>query len=247
MQTPALRKLLKSLGFEEVAEHAGHVLLHSDRRQVVLPLFETLKPTTLRRFEEYSIRGGAQAATPFEYPPLERYAVKLEQVEDEFWFATVPERPGCLTQAKTLSKAVERIRDALRLYGAESDSFEVDLSLNHPVVLDGYDALEEARGEIEAARGRVAKAEEQLEEAKALLEQAKARVAEAEAGVVAAEEGVDEAEAGLEARTAEVIERMMQAGFDARDAALLLGKTPREVSRLLKTRAKKKAESDAPE
>src|SRR5690606_5239400 len=51
MQTPALRKLLKSIGFDEVAEREGHVLLRSDKKQVVLPIGEALKPTTLRRFE----------------------------------------------------------------------------------------------------------------------------------------------------------------------------------------------------
>src|SRR5690606_20835169 len=95
MQTPALRKLLKSIGFDEVAEREGHVLLRSDKKQVVLPIGEALKPTTLRRFETFSIRGD-EVASPREYPAAPRYAVKLEQIEDEYWLATVPARPGCL-------------------------------------------------------------------------------------------------------------------------------------------------------
>lgn len=239
MQTPALRKLLASLGFDEVAEHAGHVLLRSDKKQAVLPIREPLKPTTLRRFEGFSIRGGGEVAASFEYPPEPRFVVKLEQVEDEHWLATVPTRPGCLTQAKTLAKAVDRIQDALRLYHPETESFELDVSLDHPVLKDGLAAIEQARGEIGAARGRVDEAQQQVEAAKAQLEEAKARLAQAEAGVTDAEAGVGEAEGGLEDRTGQVIERLMRAGFDARDAALLLGKTSREISRLLKARRAK--------
>ncbi len=47
MRTPALRKLLNGIGFVDLAEHEGHVLLRSAKSQVVLPIREALKPTTL--------------------------------------------------------------------------------------------------------------------------------------------------------------------------------------------------------
>lgn len=241
MQTTPLRKLLKALGFEELAEHEGHVLLRSEKSQVVLPIRETLKPSALRRFESFSIRG-TELAPPVAYPPEARFAVKLEEVEDQHWLATVPARPGCMTQAKTLSKAVERIHDALRLYDSETPSFELEVSVDLPIVHDGLAAIAEARGGIDAAhgkveeaRGKVEEAQQRVEEALALVEKAEAKVAEAEAGVGAAQAGIGEAEEALQDRTRQVVERLMLSGFDARDAALLLGKTPREISRLLKS------------
>ncbi len=249
MQTPALRKLLKSLGFEELAEHEGHLLVRSAKSQVVVPLREPLKPATLNRVESFSIRVG-ELAPPCDYPPEPRYAVKLEPIEDDYWLATVPARPGCLTQAKTLSKAVGRIRDALRLYDTETDPIEVDVKVDLPVLKDGLAAIEDARGEIdaamgrvEAARGKVDEAEQKVEEALASVERAKAGVTEAEAGVGVAQAGVGEAEGALEERTRQVVEKLMDSGFEAKDAALLLGKTTREVSRLLKPRPAKKSES----
>ena len=42
--------------------------------------------------------------------------VVIEQDEDGFYIASVPSLPGCHTQAKTLDKLMERIREAVELY-----------------------------------------------------------------------------------------------------------------------------------
>lgn len=252
MQTAALRKLLKGIGFVELAEHEGHVLVRSAKSQVVVPTLEPLKPATLSRIEGFSLLA-REIAPPCDYPPQPRYEVKLESIDDDFWLATVPARPGCLTQAKTLSAAVERIRAALRLYDGETESIEVDVSIDLPVLKDGRAAIEAARGEIdaalervEAARAKIGEAREKVDAALALVEEAKAGVAQAEAGVTVAQAGVGEAELALVERTRQVVERLMDAGFDAKDAALLLGKTTREVTRLLKSRPATASESTAP-
>lgn len=48
------------------------------------------------------------------YHELE-FKVVIEQDEEGIFIASVPELPGCYTQAKTLDKARERIREVISL------------------------------------------------------------------------------------------------------------------------------------
>ena len=43
------------------------------------------------------------------------FDVIVERDEEDYYVATVPELPGCHTQAKSLDKLMERIREAIRL------------------------------------------------------------------------------------------------------------------------------------
>jgi len=47
---------------------------------------------------------------------LLRFAVVVERDEDGYYIASVPELPGCHTQAKTLDELVSRIKEAAELY-----------------------------------------------------------------------------------------------------------------------------------
>jgi len=42
--------------------------------------------------------------------------VVIEKDEDGYYVASVPELPGCHTQAKTLDELIERVREAVELY-----------------------------------------------------------------------------------------------------------------------------------
>lgn len=44
-----------------------------------------------------------------------QFKVLIEQDEDGLYVASVPELPGCYTQAKTLEKVRERIKEAIEL------------------------------------------------------------------------------------------------------------------------------------
>jgi len=45
-----------------------------------------------------------------------RFSVVIEKDEDGYYVASVPELPGCHTQAKTLDELMERVREAAELY-----------------------------------------------------------------------------------------------------------------------------------
>ncbi len=45
-----------------------------------------------------------------------QFKILLEQDEDGYYIASVPELPGCHTQAKTLEKVRDRIKEAIDLY-----------------------------------------------------------------------------------------------------------------------------------
>ena len=50
-----------------------------------------------------------------------RLSVVIERDEDGYYVASVPELPGCYTQARTLDELMERVREAVELYlGAEA-------------------------------------------------------------------------------------------------------------------------------
>jgi len=42
--------------------------------------------------------------------------VVIEKDEDGYYVASVPELPGCHTQAKTLDELMERVRESVELY-----------------------------------------------------------------------------------------------------------------------------------
>lgn len=46
--------------------------------------------------------------------------VIIEKDEDGYFIASIPELPGCHTQAKTLDELMERIKEAAELYLEES-------------------------------------------------------------------------------------------------------------------------------
>jgi predicted RNase H-like HicB family nuclease len=43
-----------------------------------------------------------------------KFGVVVEKDEDGYYVASVPELPGCHTQAKTLDKVMERIKEAIQ-------------------------------------------------------------------------------------------------------------------------------------
>jgi predicted RNase H-like HicB family nuclease len=45
-----------------------------------------------------------------------KYAVVVEKDEQGYYVASVPELPGCHTQAKTLDKLTERTKEAIEAY-----------------------------------------------------------------------------------------------------------------------------------
>jgi predicted RNase H-like HicB family nuclease len=45
-----------------------------------------------------------------------KFAVIVERDEDGYYVASVPELPGCQTQAKTLDELIKRIREAIEAY-----------------------------------------------------------------------------------------------------------------------------------
>ena len=45
-----------------------------------------------------------------------KFSVVVEKDEDGYYVASVPELPGCHTQAKTLDAVMERIKEAIEAY-----------------------------------------------------------------------------------------------------------------------------------
>ena len=45
-----------------------------------------------------------------------RFSVVVERDEDGYYIASVPELPGCHTQARTLDKLASRIKESIELY-----------------------------------------------------------------------------------------------------------------------------------
>lgn len=46
----------------------------------------------------------------------DKLTVKIKKGENGYYIASVPELPGCHTQAKTLNELMERIKEAVELY-----------------------------------------------------------------------------------------------------------------------------------
>jgi predicted RNase H-like HicB family nuclease len=45
-----------------------------------------------------------------------KFGVVVEKDEDGYYVASVPELPGCHTQAKTLDEVMKRIKEAIQVY-----------------------------------------------------------------------------------------------------------------------------------
>lgn len=45
-----------------------------------------------------------------------KFSVVVEKDEDEYYIASVPELPGCHTQARTLDELTSRVKEAIELY-----------------------------------------------------------------------------------------------------------------------------------
>jgi len=45
-----------------------------------------------------------------------RFSVVVERDEDGYYVASIPELPGCHTQARTLDELMARVREAVELY-----------------------------------------------------------------------------------------------------------------------------------
>jgi predicted RNase H-like HicB family nuclease len=45
-----------------------------------------------------------------------KFAVIVERDEDGYYVASVPELPGCHTQAKKLDKLMDRVKEAIEVY-----------------------------------------------------------------------------------------------------------------------------------
>ncbi len=45
-----------------------------------------------------------------------KFGVVVEKDEDGYYVASVPELPGCRTQAKTLDQVMKRIKEAIEVY-----------------------------------------------------------------------------------------------------------------------------------
>lgn len=45
----------------------------------------------------------------------QEFSVIVERDEDGYYVASVPELPGCHTQARSLDKLIERVREAIKL------------------------------------------------------------------------------------------------------------------------------------
>ncbi len=52
------------------------------------------------------------------------FTVVVERDEDGYFIASVPELPGCHTQARTLDELMQRIREAIELYLEVEDKTE---------------------------------------------------------------------------------------------------------------------------
>jgi len=51
-----------------------------------------------------------------------KFNVIVEKDEDGYYVASVPELPGCHTQARTLDELTKRIEEAIKLYPTLADS-----------------------------------------------------------------------------------------------------------------------------
>jgi predicted RNase H-like HicB family nuclease len=79
---------------------------------------------------------------------VKRFSVIVEGDEDGYYVASVPELPGCYTQARTLDELVERVKEAIELY------LEIEGSAAEGRELVGVQFIEVAVREPEIAPSR---------------------------------------------------------------------------------------------
>jgi predicted RNase H-like HicB family nuclease len=65
---------------------------------------------------------------------LMRFDVVVRQDEDVYYVATVPELPGCHSQAKSLDELMSRIKEAILLCLEEEDASEMGSFIGVQVV-----------------------------------------------------------------------------------------------------------------
>jgi len=70
-----------------------------------------------------------------------RFDVVIRQDEDGYYVATVPELPGCHTQAKSLDELMNRIEEAIRLCLDVEESKEIGSYVDLQVVEVGIDGI----------------------------------------------------------------------------------------------------------
>lgn len=93
-----------------------------------------------------------------------QYTVKLERDEDGWWVATIPDVPGCHTQARTIVQAKERAREALGLFiGDAAETVELTAKAELPAGVRR--AVEQSHRSRERADTEAAKAAEATREA----------------------------------------------------------------------------------
>jgi predicted RNase H-like HicB family nuclease len=57
-----------------------------------------------------------------------KFSVVVEKDEDEYYLASVPELPGCHTQARTLDELTSRVKEAIQLY-LETEGTEAEAKI----------------------------------------------------------------------------------------------------------------------
>jgi len=70
-----------------------------------------------------------------------RFDVVIRQDEDGYYVATVPELPGCHTQAKSLDELMNRIEEAIRLCLDVEERKEIGSYADLQVVEVGTDGI----------------------------------------------------------------------------------------------------------
>lgn len=59
-----------------------------------------------------------------------KFSIVVEKDEDGYYLASVPELPGCHTQARTLDELTSRVKEAIELYlGTEGTKAEAKIEL----------------------------------------------------------------------------------------------------------------------
>ena len=71
-----------------------------------------------------------------------QFKVIIEQDEDGWYVASVPELEGCYTQGKTVDQARDRIKEAIRLV-LESDKQAVKEKLARPTAVSRFFGIED--------------------------------------------------------------------------------------------------------
>ena len=71
-----------------------------------------------------------------------QFKVIIEQDENGWYVASVPELEGCYTQGKTVEQVRERIKEVIRLV-LETDKTAVKAKLQHPISTPNFLGIED--------------------------------------------------------------------------------------------------------